>query len=554
MAQPNRLRITLLALLGVFILTIGMPIPGRGETKEEKKQRERREEQEKKERERAKKEQERMKKEEKRRGVEAKQYANIVEFAQDYYASDPDFHDAVDQAYQDLQGRHALEAFQINTRKTGYIVEADGDELKVRRDLYDNPRIQDYVNRVGQRLVPSDSDKLYAFKVVRNPIPYAYTLSTGTIYISTGLISLTDNEAQLAYVLSHELGHVYKDHWRLKVMAPLAEEEYNQRQERKRALWGAIFAGAGAAIGGAIKGKGGVVPGAGIGALSGLVIGSVLAKKIDVDWYYAQENEADDFALKNTLEGNYDVREVPKLYLALNRVSGADQRAGLGFVSSRKRVKERSEYTQKLLQTTFQAQYEEKLKAGQLVGTSPDYQLMMAELKRDNGIMAFYFDMFSMARDNLRQAVNLRSDDPRARYYYGKVVKLVSRTDADKDLAARELTAAIELDEPRHEIPEAKLQRALMLMDNPDSAAQAQAVDAVKAYIQAYVEKEVREAKAAEFLPPNMDILYDYLRLLGEKNWAAPLPERYRVLEVVRTSAGSTASTDAVAPAPPSSR
>jgi len=472
------------------------------------------------------KEEERAKKEEQRREKEAKKYATLTEFAQDQYASDPDFHDLVDQTYQDLQSDHALQAFDINTSDTAQLVVKEGDIIKIRRALYDNPRIQDYVNRVGQALVPADSERLYAFKVIQSPVPMAYTLSTGTIYISTGLIALTDNEAQLAYIMSHELAHVYKDHWKLKVMNALAEQEYNRKQERKRGLYGALIGGvAGVAVGGATKGAEGALTIGALGALTGAMLGAALAKRMDVDWDFAQENEADDFALKNTLDRNYDVQEVPKLYVAVSQAAAVDQRIGLGFLGNKKRVKERTEYAKKVLETQLKADYEKKLQAAQLVGTSPDYQLMMAELKRDNGIMALYFDMFGMAKKNLAQAVGLRTDDARARYYYGKVLKLVARTDAERETARTELVNAIKLDEVRHFLPEAQLQRALIAMDSPDSAKQAEAIAALKDYILTYQDRRVQDWKYGASLPPNMEILYDYLRLLGDQRWKPPFPE-----------------------------
>jgi len=90
-----------------------------------------------------------------------------------------------------------------------------------------------------------------------------------------------------------------------------------------------------------------------------------------VDWDFAQENEADDFALKNTLDRNYDVQEVPKLYVAVSQAAAVDQRIGLGFMGNKKRVKERTEYAKKVLETQLKPDYEKKLQAAQLVGTSP---------------------------------------------------------------------------------------------------------------------------------------------------------------------------------------
>ena len=48
--------------------------------------------------------------------------------------------------------------------------------------------------------------------VLLRPLPYANSLATGTIYLSTGMISLLDNESQLAFLLMHEAGHVILSH------------------------------------------------------------------------------------------------------------------------------------------------------------------------------------------------------------------------------------------------------------------------------------------------------------------------------------------------------
>lgn len=483
-----------------------------------------------------KKEEERKSKEAKARASEAKKYQTLSEFAEDLYASDPDFRDDVDDAYLHLQAAQASEAHRINIShpKELLATENEGEVLTLRRALYDNPRVTEYVNRLGQQIVPEDSDKLYSFKIIVSPIPYAYTLATGTVLISTGMVAQLDNEAQLAYVLAHELAHVYKDHWRMKVMVPLAEAEYNKRQEKKRAMWAGILALAGAGIGAAVGGK----EGAGMGAISGLAagtaIGSYYSKNIALDWNTAQENEADDFALKAILGKSFDIQEVPRLYKTMAQVARVDNRTQLGFLGAGSRIRERSEYAQKLINGPLQGEYQEALKANKVKGTSPEFNLIMSELKRDNGIEAFYYDMFQMARMNLQQSVTLRSDDPLAAYYYGRVMKQVGRTKEDLDVAQQSLLKAISLD-TRHEIPEVQLHRALMLMESKDAANQSEAITALKTYITSYERKRATTISNDGLLPPNVDVLYGYMRLLGDKTWTAP-----DLAEVLRSGAGNS--------------
>src|SRR5712692_8459960 len=169
---------------------------------------------------------------------EEKQYQKIKKFSIDLYLKDAEFREAVDEAYLQKQREHSEYAYYVNTRNpTLQQITRDGDKLRVEEALYDNPLAQDYVNRVGQSLVPSSSSHLYTFRVFLNPIPESRALSTGTIYVSTGLLALIDNEAQLAYVLGHEIGHVEQEHWKEDILVIKGTNPYNEKQARKRAPW-----------------------------------------------------------------------------------------------------------------------------------------------------------------------------------------------------------------------------------------------------------------------------------------------------------------------------
>ena len=172
---------------------------------------------------------------------EEKEYQKIKKFSVDLYLKDAEFREAVDEGYLQKQREHSEYAYYVNTRNPSFHqITRDGDKLRVEETLYDNPLAQDYVNRVGQSLVPNTSSHLYTFRVLLNPIPESRALSTGTIYISTGLLALIDNEAQLAYVLGHEVGHVEEEHWKDDILVIKGTTPYNEKQARKRALWGAL--------------------------------------------------------------------------------------------------------------------------------------------------------------------------------------------------------------------------------------------------------------------------------------------------------------------------
>jgi beta-barrel assembly-enhancing protease len=80
--------------------------------------------------------------------------------------------------------------------------------------LYRDAGLADYIDDIGQRLVPYSerSNIPYVFQVVDDPNINAFATMGGYVYVTTGLIRAADNEAQLASVISHEIGHIVGRH------------------------------------------------------------------------------------------------------------------------------------------------------------------------------------------------------------------------------------------------------------------------------------------------------------------------------------------------------
>ncbi len=79
--------------------------------------------------------------------------------------------------------------------------------------LYNDPALQDYVANVGQKLAKlSNTRKELRFHVVDNQVVNAFALEHGDIFITRGMLAYLQNEAQLAAVLGHEIGHITKKH------------------------------------------------------------------------------------------------------------------------------------------------------------------------------------------------------------------------------------------------------------------------------------------------------------------------------------------------------
>ena len=158
----------------------------------------------------------------------------------------------------------------------------------------------------------------------------------------------------------------------------------------------------------------------------------------------------------------------------------------------------------------------------------------MATLKRDNGIIAIDSDLFAMAKDNLEEAVNLRTNDARAQLYLGKIISLTARNADERQEAEQHFMKAIQYDGDRGAYPDPHLEHALhMIGENGDKGE-------IRKEIESYIALYQREHAGS--LPNNMAILYDYLTLVGETNWyAAPAAViSTKNVEAIRTSSGSS--------------
>jgi predicted Zn-dependent protease len=76
-----------------------------------------------------------------------------------------------------------------------------------------DPTITEYVNRIGQNLVRNSDAKVpFTIKVIDTDEINAFALPGGFFYVNSGLILAADNEAELAGVMAHEIGHVAACH------------------------------------------------------------------------------------------------------------------------------------------------------------------------------------------------------------------------------------------------------------------------------------------------------------------------------------------------------
>lgn len=87
---------------------------------------------------------------------------------------------------------------------------------QVKKDIKisQNQAINRYINRIGQRLAAHSDrpDVNYTFQVVNDDTINAFATMGGFVYMNTGLIKAAVNEAELASVVAHEIGHIDRRH------------------------------------------------------------------------------------------------------------------------------------------------------------------------------------------------------------------------------------------------------------------------------------------------------------------------------------------------------
>jgi hypothetical protein len=378
-------------------------------------------------------------------------------------------------------------------------------------DLYPNPSLQAYVNRLGQSLIPKEAPDniLVTFKIVEDPYPFAESLPTGTIYLSTGMISLLDNESQLAFLLMHEAGHVLLSHHLYQVV----QGELAEKRANKIRIIGTVI---GAVVGGAVGGK----KDAAIGGVLGYTAANSIVAPMAEDfrrYRFLKESqlESDQFATQVLLQHGFDAREAPTLMAKVgNIVHRSGAAVELAFANAGD-LPQRSAKMKELLGGSYQPVVARILSGNGFRMSSPRYSQLLSELKRDNGLLALKRDLFVIARTNLEEAAAVRTDDPLTMYGLGMLYRTVGRSEEDVTKAAGYLKSAMEFDEIRHRFPEAYLQYAVELLSREDPQRYPEIQKALRSYVVLF------QRNSGGVLPREMQFVYDYLDLTGDRGWIA---------------------------------
>lgn len=160
--------------------------------------------------------------------------------------------------------------------------------------LYPDDELQRYVQRIGMGLARDSErpDLPWTFRVVDDPTVNAFALPGGFIYLTRGILTHLGNEAEMASVLGHEIGHVTARH---------------SVERLSKAQLAQIGLGIGMILSPEFRNYGDL-------AQTGL---SLLFLKYGRD----DERQADDLGVRYLAAEGYDPRQMPRVFETLERAS-----------------------------------------------------------------------------------------------------------------------------------------------------------------------------------------------------------------------------------------
>jgi predicted Zn-dependent protease len=290
--------------------------------------------------------------------------------------------------------------------------------------VYHDPKLDAYLTRVGMAIVADKKPENveWKFRALRDPVPNAFALPSGSIYINTGLLALLDDENQLAAVLAHEVTHVSQRHTYLR-----------NRSVRKKMLainiintigtWNPVTGTAGLAIN-----------------LIATISPFMLALSV-YGYSREQEKEADLEGLKIAIAAGFVPEGMPNSFKAMQKDIEGEQLSS--FYSDHPRLQERVNYTSSSIAADARKLSDDEAKTAR-----DDYLTVMEAVDRHNVELAINEGRFRSAVFVSQKIVNLRPDSSENTFYLAESYRTLGPRNAE--LTREQLTSGAKKKEAKN--------------------------------------------------------------------------------------------------------
>lgn len=256
-----------------------------------------------------------------------------------------------------------------------------------------------YLNDIVAKIVPPDfnDDKTkICVKIIRDPTVNAFALPNGTIYVHTGLLSRLENEAQLAFVMGHEISHVVN-----KDGVYAAQSFHNKTVSTK--LFDIILAPAAVFFG--LLGD---VVRSGFGLL---YVSSVTGYSKE------QEARADRESIKFAAMAGYHPQEAPKIIEIFmkerRKYAGKEE---VYFLMNHPSNQWRKKKMENLIAEEYSGD-------NGLAGKKPFFDKVM-DIKIYNAVLNIKMDRLEHAMDDIRSVLNALPDNAKAHFYAAEIYRI----------------------------------------------------------------------------------------------------------------------------------
>ena len=179
------------------------------------------------------------------------------------------------------------------------------EEEKIGRNIYKNLQknnfivndffVNDYMTYLGNKISRNiSSERNYLFFITKSNAVNAFAVPGGFMGFNAGLFIITQNEAQLAGVVAHELGHVVLRH---------SAEMMANSNVNSIPMWIGIFAG--------------LLAGETEASIASIQSGIGLSVQNNINLVRENEIESDNFAVMLMQKSGYDLNEMANFFLLM---------------------------------------------------------------------------------------------------------------------------------------------------------------------------------------------------------------------------------------------
>ncbi len=203
-----------------------------------------------------------------------------------------------------------------------------GKNVEFVRDL----DIQNFINRIGHSLLSQAGTSPFKFKfsVIKSIEPNAFAVPGGYIFLTTGILNLSENEHEVAGVIAHEIAHIMGRH-------------ITQLIEKSKGLNIVSLAGIIASL---------LIGGGGKASEAGATMAMALSEAYRLKYTREMEMDADHNSLRYLIKAGYDPNGILNFLRKIKRINLTQSTQIPAYLSTHPSIEDRISLVENLIQVS----------------------------------------------------------------------------------------------------------------------------------------------------------------------------------------------------------